>query len=388
LLNINLNDELYVIALHTKHNLKVRIDIMSLLKQTLKILSILIISIILVIFILFIVHKIKSNQEYQYLKNEKYINLINIGNYKLNIYKYGNESSSHKIIGIAGKGVNDFSVEMSYSLKDLDKDNQIIFIDRAGYGYSDDTKTKQTVEQVVNDYRNALKKAGIEAPYILMPHSLGGVYATYWESMYPNEIEGVIYIDTTELGIDVWAKEDRSVSYIDKMGVIASKLGLQRPFIHNYYYKLPNNYSEKDQKISDVLNTKSTITNAKLSETEEINSNTNKAFNSIVENDIPKIYIDASSGFTTIEELKESSSWLKERQQEVGIQVEEESTTDAQLQKALESNENWRKTKVIPYIEKLGNTKLILLPGNHQIFEEKPRELNTIIKEFMKELNK
>lgn len=388
MLNINLNDELYVIALHTKHNLKVRIDIMSLLKQTLKILSILIISIILVIFILFIVHKIKSNQEYQYLKNEKYINLINIGNYKLNIYKYGNESSSHKIIGIAGKGVNDFSVEMSYSLKDLDKDNQIIFIDRAGYGYSDDTKTKQTVEQVVNDYRNALKKAGIEAPYILMPHSLGGVYATYWESMYPNEIEGVIYIDTTELGIDVWAKEDRSVSYIDKMGVIASKLGLQRPFIHNYYYKLPNNYSEKDQKISDVLNTKSTITNAKLSETEEINSNTNKAFNSIVENDIPKIYIDASSGFTTIEELKESSSWLKERQQEVGIQVEEESTTDAQLQKALESNENWRKTKVIPYIEKLGNTKLILLPGNHQIFEEKPRELNTIIKEFMKELNK
>jgi len=361
---------------------------MSLLKKTLKILSILIISIILVIFILFIVHKIKSNQEYQYLKNEKYINLINVGNYKLNVYKYGNENSSHKIIGISGKGVNDFSVEMSYSLKDLDKDNQIIFIDRAGYGYSDDTKTKQTVEQVVNDYRNALKKAGIEAPYILMPHSLGGVYATYWESMYPNEIEGVIYIDTTELGIDVWSKEDYSVNYIDKIEVVASKLGLQRPFIHNYYCKLPDSYSEKDQKISDILNTKSTITDAQLSETEEININTNKAFNSIVENDIPKIYIDASSGFTTIEELRESSSWLKTRQQEVGIQVEEASTTDMQLQKALESNENWRKTKVIPYIEKLGNTQLILLPGNHQIFEEKPEKLNAIIKSFIEKFDK
>jgi pimeloyl-ACP methyl ester carboxylesterase len=360
---------------------------MSLLKKTLKILLILIMIIILVVFILFVIHKIKSNNEYQYLKGEKYINLINVGNYKLNIYKYGNENSTHKIIGISGRGVNDYSVEMSYSLKDLDKENQVIFIDRAGYGYSDDTKIKQTVEQVVNDYRNALRKEKIEPPYILMPHSLGGIYATYWESMYPNEIEGIIYIDTTELGIDVWEKEDYSVNYIDKIGVLANELGLQRPFIRNFYYELPQNYSKNDQKISDILNIKSTITNAQLSEIEETNNNTNKTFNSIVKNDIPKIYIDASSGFTTIEEIRESSSWLKKRQKEVGIKGEESSATNEQLKNVLEKYENWRKIKIIPYIEKLGNTKLILLPGNHQIFEEKPKKLNKIIKEFVKGLN-
>lgn len=360
---------------------------MRVLKNLLKILLILIIIIILVVFINFIIHKIKSNKEYQYLKDNGYINLVNAGNYRLNIYKYGNENPAHKIIGISGRGVNDYSIEIAYSLKDLDKENQIVFIDRAGYGYSDDTKIKQTVEQVVNDYRNSLKEEGIEAPYILMPHSLGGIYATYWQSMYPNEIEGVIYIDTTELGIDIWQKEDYSVSYIDKIGTFANKLGLQRMFMHNFYYKLPNNYSKEDQKISDILNIRSTITNAKLSEIEETNNNTNKAFNSIIKNDIPKIYIDASSGFTTIEEIRESSAWLKKRQEEVGIKVEESSATDEELKNVLDKHENWRKTRIIPYIEKLGNTKLILLPGNHQIFEEKPEELNEIIKEFVKKMN-
>lgn len=361
---------------------------MKTLKKILKILLLLMTIIILAVFVNFMIHKRKSTEEYQYLIDNKYIDLADAGDYRLNIYKYGNKNPEHKIIGISGRGVNDYSIEISNSLEGLDKANQIIFIDRAGYGYSDDTKRKQTVEQVVNDYRNALKEDGIEAPYILMPHSLGGIYATYWESMYPNEIEGVIYIDTTELGIDMWEKEDYSVSNIDKIGVFASELGLQRPFIHDFYYKLPEKYSEKDQKISDILNIKSTVTNAKLSEIKETNSNTNKAFKNIIKNDIPKIYIDASSGFTTIQEIRESGLWLKKRQKEVGIKSEETSATDEQLNNVLKQDENWRKTKIIPYIEKMGNTKLILLPGNHQIFEEKPEELNSIIKEFIKKLDK
>lgn len=37
---------------------------------------------------------------------------------------------------------------------------------------------KQTVEQVVFDYRTELKNAGITGPYIFIPHTLEGVYAT------------------------------------------------------------------------------------------------------------------------------------------------------------------------------------------------------------------
>ena len=60
---------------------------------------------------------------------------------------------------------------MSFVNDELKDDYEIIYIDRAGYGYSDDTSIEQTVERVVSDYRNALNSAGIEGPYILLPHS-------------------------------------------------------------------------------------------------------------------------------------------------------------------------------------------------------------------------
>ena len=110
----------------------------------------------------------------------------------------------------------------------LKDDYEIIYIDRAGYGFSDDTPKTQTVEQIVSDYRNVLKNAGIEGPYILMPHSIGGVYATYWESVYPEEIEGVIFIDGTEVGMNVYDEDDYNIDFTDYLDLYLCKLGIQR----------------------------------------------------------------------------------------------------------------------------------------------------------------
>lgn len=165
------------------------------LKLFLKILLGIIIVLLLSIIVIFVVHKIKSNNEYNELKDLGYINKYSAGDYDLNIYRIGNKNSKHKLIGISGLGVHNYSIEMTFVNEQLKNDYEIIYIDRAGYGYSDDTSKTQTVEQIVSDYRTALKSSGIEAPYILMPHSIGGAYATYWESTYPDEIEGVIFID-------------------------------------------------------------------------------------------------------------------------------------------------------------------------------------------------
>ena len=73
--------------------------------------------------------------------------------------------------------------------KSIEEDNQLIFIDRAGYGFSEDTKTDRTVEQIVEDYRTVLKNMGEEGPYILLAHSISGLYVSYWQNKYPDEIE-------------------------------------------------------------------------------------------------------------------------------------------------------------------------------------------------------
>lgn len=352
------------------------------LKNIMKILLFVIIISLLFIIINFIVHKVKSKNEYNYLNEIGYINKYDAGEYKLNIYRVGNSESKHKIIAISGLGINDYSVEMSFVNDELKDDYEIIYIDRAGYGYSDDTPIEQTVERVVSDYRNALNSAGIEGPYILLPHSYGGVFATYWESIYPEEVEGVVFADTSELGLNMWDEEEYNISFVNHLELFASKLGLHRLVLGNYFYPLPRYYSKENQKIADYLNIYSITNKAKLSEIKEMNSNTNKAYNSIVSNDIPKIYISSSSAFRTIDEFKQYINWINDRQEELG-EEKIKMPSDEIIETYIDEFIKWEEEKIIPYINLLGNAKLILLPGNHLIFQEKPEELSKIIKDFI-----
>lgn len=349
----------------------------------LRIILFLIVIVLFLLILCFIVHKIKLNKEYKYLNDNKYINLVDVGGYKLNIIRQGNKNSKYKIIGISGLGVNDYSVQMKYAIKNLGYD--FIFIDRPGYGYSEDTKKEQNIEQIVNDYRAALKKLGIEGPYILMPHSLGGVYTTYWESMYPNEIKGIVMIDSTELSNEVDFGNEYEVSFKDYLELYLNKIGLGRLVLHKYYYKLPNIYSKKDNFIADSLNIKNLTSFAKLSEEKLMVKNTTKAYDNIKTNNIPKIYISANTGFKNKKELKEYLNWVINRQQELNLKKAPK-IDDSKINLLLKQYEDWRNNRVIPYIEKLGNTELIYLPGDHYIFQQKPDELSKIINNFIEKL--
>lgn len=355
-------------------------------KNIFKILLVISVIIIVILLTLFITHKIKSKNEYNELKELGYINKYSAGEYDLNIYRVGNKDSKYKLIALSGLGVNNYSIEMTFVNEKLKDDYEIIYIDRAGYGYSDDTSKKQTVEQIVLDYRTALKSANITGEYILLPHSLGGVYATYWESMYPEEIKGVVFIDTSELGLDVWDEEEYSVGVINYLELFACNLGLQRLVLENYFYPLPNYYSNDDQKITDYLNIHSATSKAMISEIKEMNNNTNKAYKNIISNNIPKVYI-TSKGYRTIDEVKENIKWINERQKELGMEISP-MPTDEVLEELIQESIKWEEEKIKPYTDLLGNTEIALLPGNHMLFEQKPDELAEIIKNFIIKLEK
>lgn len=357
-----------------------------------KLLFKILLGIVIVLFLLnlvvFTIHKIKSNNEYNELKDLGYINKYSAGDYDLNIHRIGNKNSKHKLIGISGLGVHNYSIEMSFVNEQLKDDYELIYIDRAGYGYSDDTSKTQTVEQIVSDYRTALKSVGIEGPYILMPHSIGGVYATYWESIYPDEIEGVIFIDGTPLGMNIYEKSDYSVSFSDYFDVFLCKLGFQRFSIRFVSDPLPSEYTKEQQKLTDYLNIKSSINKALLSEIKEKNNNANKAYQRIKSNDIPKIYIESSRGARTIEEVKEDLKWVTKRKQELGLETISTMPSDNKLTQLIEQNMELEKEQIIPYTDLLGNTEIKLLSGDHYIFEQKPDELARIIKDYINDLDK
>jgi pimeloyl-ACP methyl ester carboxylesterase len=69
--------------------------------------------------------------------------------------------------------------------------------DRAGMGKSDRAPQPRTSQDIVNDLHNLLAQGGINPPYVLVGHSLGGMNARLYTSRYPNEVVGMVLVDST-----------------------------------------------------------------------------------------------------------------------------------------------------------------------------------------------
>jgi pimeloyl-ACP methyl ester carboxylesterase len=272
----------------------------------------------------------------------------------------------------------------------LEEDNLVVFIDRAGYGLSDDTNNEMTLEYIVEDYRKALKNSGLEGPYILMPHSIGGVYATYWVSNYPEEIEAVVFIDGTQLSANAYVGyEDKYAStWADYAMSSMMKLGFSRYVLRNYFYLYPDNYTPNEQYLGDALSIRTMSSIATLSECANTPNNGQKAFDGIVANDVPKLYICASWGFEARDDFVDYLKWMN-RQIEINKlgEAKNENPTDETVKKLLDQCEELRNSILLNYLNKMGNCQLICLGGDHMIYEQKPEECGIIIKDFIDKLN-
>lgn len=60
---------------------------------------------------------------------------------------------------------------------------------------SDPVAMPRTAEAVVSELHDLLDAAAIEGPYVLVAHSLGGLFARLYASTYPNSVAGVVVID-------------------------------------------------------------------------------------------------------------------------------------------------------------------------------------------------
>ncbi len=68
--------------------------------------------------------------------------------------------------------------------------------DRAGRGRSDPRVGLHTGLETVADLRRLLSVAGIQGPYVLVGHSLGGVYARLFASEHRDETAGLVLVDS------------------------------------------------------------------------------------------------------------------------------------------------------------------------------------------------
>ena len=69
---------------------------------------------------------------------------------------------------------------------------------RAGLGWSDpNPRISRTSQQSVDELHLLLTKAGINPPYLLVGHSLGGVTMRLYASQYPEDVVGLVLVDSS-----------------------------------------------------------------------------------------------------------------------------------------------------------------------------------------------
>jgi pimeloyl-ACP methyl ester carboxylesterase len=72
--------------------------------------------------------------------------------------------------------------------------------DRAGLGFSDARVGESTATNIVADLHRLIEKAALGTPVILLGHSSGGLYASLYASIYPNEVAAMMLIDPSFVG--------------------------------------------------------------------------------------------------------------------------------------------------------------------------------------------
>jgi pimeloyl-ACP methyl ester carboxylesterase len=67
--------------------------------------------------------------------------------------------------------------------------------DRGGYGDSEAHSPDRSARQIVEELRALLKAAQVEPPFVLVGHSIGGLYVNLFARAYPDEVAGVVFVD-------------------------------------------------------------------------------------------------------------------------------------------------------------------------------------------------
>jgi pimeloyl-ACP methyl ester carboxylesterase len=69
--------------------------------------------------------------------------------------------------------------------------------DRAGRGWSERADTAQDGAQIATDLHTLLQRGHVPGPYVLAGHSFGGLYVLTFAARYPNEVAGMVLVDST-----------------------------------------------------------------------------------------------------------------------------------------------------------------------------------------------
>ena len=240
-------------------------------KRVVKVIFVVIVAVFMLLLIICINHQI-------HLKMEKELRLplgqmVEVDGNNMSIYVEGTGDTTLVFMSGGGTCSPILDFKSLYSL--LSNKYRIVVVEKFGYGFSDVVDKKRGIESILADTRAALKAAGIEAPYILCPHSMSGIEALYWAQQYPEEVLAIIGLDMAVPK----AYQDYSINMtMLKLSQFASAIGITRllPGVSDSDAIINGTLSDKEKEIYKAVFYNRTATITMLNEVKSIKENARK----------------------------------------------------------------------------------------------------------------
>ena len=168
------------------------------MKITGKILLIILALVMVFLLGLFVYHRVMLKKEDKILENYPG-QLVEVKGHNMNVYVDGTvgqaDSGEHTLVFLAPAGDTSPALTFKPLYSRLSGEYRTVVVEKFGYGMSDVVDTERDYKVMVDECREALRKSGVEAPYILCPYSKSGIDTLIWAQEYPNEVEAVISLD-------------------------------------------------------------------------------------------------------------------------------------------------------------------------------------------------
>jgi pimeloyl-ACP methyl ester carboxylesterase len=127
-------------------------------------------------------------------KIESYGQLVPVDGKNMNVTIHG--SGEETVVLLPGYATAAPGLDFKPLVDELSPYYKVVVIEPFGYGLSDVTKKERTVDNLVSEAHEALQKLNI-SKYILMGHSIAGIYGLDYVNKYPNEVTAFVGIDSS-----------------------------------------------------------------------------------------------------------------------------------------------------------------------------------------------
>lgn len=216
----------------------------------------------------FIFHRISLEKEQASLTPMGKTVLVN--GHKINVYVEGDGPET--IVFLSGAGIASPILDFKNLLDPLSKKFKVVVVERAGYGFSEDSDQSRDVMTVLSETRQALSQAEVSGPYVIVSHSMASLESLTWQEKYPDEVKALVGLD--------WALPASYEDLKDNQALLtvaywSSKIGLLRYFPESFYIKNPT-LTETERQQYKLLAYKQLMSQAMLHESRLARENAKK----------------------------------------------------------------------------------------------------------------